>query len=131
MASNEKPTRCAKPSGLQSYETASTNQSISAFNYLKEVLALILTMPISRNPHVWISNPQSPAASIPARDRMIELTIHEVGLVVEALVPDFRVNGRGQSRGPAIYRSGNNTTALAITLKNGGRFFDRTTVGGK
>jgi hypothetical protein len=41
-----KAARCAKPSGLQRYEIAFIKQSISAFEYLREVLPLILSVDI-------------------------------------------------------------------------------------
>jgi hypothetical protein len=58
---------------------------------------------------------------------MIELTSHEAGLVFKALIPNFRVNARGEYRGPAKYGGGNNPIAFAITPRNGVRFFDHAT----
>lgn len=55
---------------------------------------------------------------------MIALSEFEAAAVFHALIPDFRPNGRGHYRGPAIYRGGDNRSALSVDLSQGGRYFD-------
>ncbi len=55
---------------------------------------------------------------------MSDLATHEAAAVFAALDPLFKPNSRGQYRGPANYRGGDNPKALSIDLSRGGRYFD-------
>jgi hypothetical protein len=52
------------------------------------------------------------------------LSESEANLVFSAIIPRFSANPRGQYRGRAFYRDGDNDKSLSVTTAGGGKFYD-------
>ena len=55
---------------------------------------------------------------------MSDLSQQEAAAVFGGIIPEFRPDSKGNYRGAASYRNGDNKTALSIQISNGGRYFD-------